>query len=100
MNNLEITWQTILAICAGVVVIINTIKIINGIFKPIKKIEKKLLEHEELLQRDYKRLTDAEASNKVICKCMLALLDNEITGNSIEKLKLAKKDLQDFLINK
>lgn len=100
MQNLEITIQTIIVICSGIVVIINAIKGVKGILKPIKDIENKLTKHDELLHSDYKRLTSVEESNKIICKCMLALLEHQITGNSVEKLRLAKKDLQNFLIEK
>lgn len=35
-----------------------------------------------------------------MCRGMLALLNHEITGNSIDKLKDAQADMTDFLIQR
>lgn len=100
MNDIEITWKTIIALITGGMVIIEGIKTCINLFKPIKKLQSEIKKHEEILTDDLRRINNVEKGNKVVCTCMLALLENQITGNSIDKLKSAKKELQDYLIQK
>ncbi len=95
-----ITWELILGIAGGIVVIYNASKVILGAISPITKIKDKINKHDELLDNDNKRLNSIEKTNQMMCKSMLALLDHEITGNSIEKLKKVKTEMQDFLVER
>lgn len=95
-----ITWELIAAIAGGAVLLFNASKGILGALSPIKKLKDKIYKHDELLDKDNKRLTSIEDTNKMMCKSMLALLDHEITGNSIEKLKKVKTEMQDFLVER
>lgn len=56
--------------------------------------DKKLIQQ---LQNDQKEL---EMTNKMICKCLLAMMDHEIDGNSVEKLKQTRDDLREFIVDK
>lgn len=49
---------------------------------------------------DHKELRKIETGTEKICKCVLAITDHELTGNSIDKLRKAKDEMQDFLIEK
>lgn len=49
---------------------------------------------------DHKELQKIELGTEKICKCVLAITDHELTGNSINKLREAKDEMQDFLIQK
>lgn len=49
---------------------------------------------------DHGKLKDLEKGNEVICKCLLALTDHELTNNSVDKLKAAKDEMQNYLIKK
>ena len=35
-----------------------------------------------------------------MCATMLALLDHSITGNSVDKLKKAREEMQEFIIHR
>ena len=96
---MQITWELILAIAGGIVVLINAIKAIINCLNPIKHYKSKVDKHDALLDNDNKRLTSLENSNNMICKSMLAMLDHFITGNNIEKLKQTKKEMQEYLID-
>ena len=72
--------------------------VIYKIIKPIKDTHKKIIEHEERLEKGNKRFEEISDMAKMQCRCMLALIDHEITGNGIDKLKAIKVELQDFLI--
>ena len=49
---------------------------------------------------DHKELKTVELGNEKICKGILAIMDHELTGNSIEKLRKTKDEIQDYLIEK
>ena len=64
-------------------------------------------EHTEQLRSIDGRLKALEASNTIqeqyanaMCETMLALLDHSITGNSIEKLKKARDELNAYIIHR
>jgi hypothetical protein len=64
----------------------------------LKEHEDKIKNHEERLTKLEKRNEWQESYISVMCESMLALLDHNINGNSIEKLKKAKDEMKDFLI--
>lgn len=97
---MTITWELILGVAGGIVVLVNAIKAIGNFISPVTDIKKKVEKHDELLDNDHKRLTSIEQTNKMICKSLVALLDHEITGNGIEKLKTTKTEMQNYLIEK
>lgn len=107
MNNFEITVQTILALFGGITCIVGGISAIAKLFSPFKELKTRLDEHEQKLNKDYDRLNsvcdaiqDIEESNKVICKSILVLLNHQVTGNGIDKLKEQRDNLEQYLINK
>jgi gas vesicle protein len=51
---------------------------------------------EQLKHKDSNQSKFVEA----ICSSMLAILEHNINGNSVDKLKKAKEDLQEFLIHR
>ena len=52
------------------------------------------------LDRDKKRIDSLEEGQRALCRGMLALLNHEITGNSVDKLQKAQTDITDYLIAK
>lgn len=63
--------------------------------------------HTEQLKSIDERLKKLEKANisqdkyvNAMCETMLALLDHNITGNSIDKLQKARQEMQDFLIHR
>lgn len=64
----------------------------------IENLEKKLEEIEKELACDYKRFEKIGEGNRIMQRCMLALLQHGIDGNDIETLKAAKNDLNEYLI--
>ena len=100
MQNLKITWQTIAAIFAGLGVLLGGIKAVASLFEPYRKLKRSVAEHERLLASDHERLNREEASTKAMMGGILALMNHEITGNSIEGLKRARDELQTHLVQK
>ena len=50
------------------------------------------------MDNDNKRIRSLEEGNKAICKGVLALLNHEINGNSVDKLEAARTAMNDYLI--
>ena len=100
-----------LAVCAGVsciaLAISWTIKGWNKVREPERKqderltnIESRLARHDELLDKDNKRLEAIEEGHRVTQRAILALLAHGIDGNDIDALRAAKTELQDYLIKR
>lgn len=95
-----ITSNQILGICALISALWGIYKIVKEAKKPNDDLKKLVNKHEELMVNYDGRLTDIEESNKMILQCLLVIINHDITGNGIDKLKDAREDLQEFLINK
>ena len=105
MEGLTISVADILWIAAALTTLAAAWKVLknNPIAKHDKRIEKnekRLNDHDERFARDLARLQDAEADDKIMCKCLLALIDHEITGNGTERMKQIRTELQQYLIDK
>ena len=101
----------ILAVCAGISCIAAAIgwvvKGIQAAKAPAKKVEdrltaleKKADEHQKFFANDKDRLDAIEEGSRVTQKAILALLSHGIDGNDIDAMKIAKKELQEYLIER
>lgn len=72
-------------------------KVDKSAFNELKTKVEKLEQYQSI---DHKELKVVELGNEKICKGILAIMDHELTGNSIEKLRKTKDELQDYLIEK
>ena len=95
-----ITSNQILALCALITSLWGVWKIVKEFKKPNEDLKSKVEKHERLLTNDDARLKDIEYSNKMILQCLLVIINHDITGNGIDKLKDTREELQDYLINK
>lgn len=98
--NFTITSAQILAFCAFVTALWGVWKIVKEFKKPNDDLKNKVAQHDLLLDNDNKRLKDIEESNRMILQCLLVIINHDITGNGIEKMKSARDELQEYLINK
>lgn len=94
-----ITSEQIIYICSFIAGIWGIYKIIKELRKPSDNLREKVEKHDRLLDKDNQRIHKTEESNQLILRCMLDLINHEITGNGIEKMKETRDVLQDFLIN-
>lgn len=95
-----ITSNQILGICLFISSLWGVWKIVKEIKKPSDDLKSVVAKHDELLSKDNERLKEIEVSNKMTLQCLLVIINHEITGNGVEKMKEARDELQDFLINK
>ena len=112
-------WQTTLTVFAGIITCLTLWDKIESRVKAekqpnanlearVEKIEKEMEfgikvtfeKYEERFSRDLARINGIDDSNKIMLKSLLAIMDHEIDGNHIEKLKAARDDLQNYMLNK
>lgn len=98
MQGVSITINDILWAAAAITTIAAAYKIIKN--NPISQQGERMDGIEKKLANDFVRLQEAEKADKIMCKCLLALIDHEITGNGIDRMKQIRADLQQYLIDK
>lgn len=99
-NEIIITIKCLLWICGAVTVIGGAIAIIAKVFVPFKKLKERVAALEKRFEGDHKELEKVEIGIEKICKCTLAITEHELTGNGDEKLRKAKDEMEDYLIQK
>lgn len=115
-NNVVITVEGLLWFCTAIAIVGGATAIIVKCFAPFQKMKaevaskasvcdlealKKEVEGLKIYQNtDHTELQKLEVGIEKICKCTLAITDHELTGNSVDKLREAKDEMQDYLIQK
>lgn len=95
-----ITSEEILYLCGFIAAVWGVWKIIKEIRKPNEDLKSLVTDHEEKIVRDEARLKEYEDTNQMVLKCLLAIINHEITGNGVDRMKKLRDDLNDFLIDK
>ena len=106
-NEIIITAEGILWILGAIVAIGGATAVVSRWLTPFRNLK---TEVEELKTEvaaikgsqkgDHKELEKLEESNEKICRCVLAITDHELTGNSVERLREARDEMQNYLISK
>lgn len=99
MENLEITWQTLLVISAGLVTLLSAWNLLVKTFNPFRELKARVEKHDHLLDKDKNRIDAMESGQKVMLNGMLALLDSQIT-NDPERIKEARNQVHAYLVQK
>lgn len=99
MPEFSINLGQILWICSFIAAVWGVWKIVKEIRKPNDDLKAEVQKHQDLLDKDNKRLSDIETSDRMILRCMLVIINHDITGNGIDKLKETRDELNDFLVN-
>lgn len=95
-----ITSDQLMWFCTLVAGLWGVWKIVKELKKPSDDMKTVVQKHTELLEKDNRRLKEYEESNQMVLKCLLVIINHEITGNGIEKMKETRDKLQEFLIDK
>lgn len=99
-NEIVITVNGLLWCCGAIAMLGAAAAVIVKIFAPFKRLEERVSALESKQAGDHKELQKVEVGIEKICKCTLAITDHELTGNSVDKLREAKDEMQDYLIQK
>lgn len=105
MENIEITFNTILQFFGAVAVIGGGIKLIVTALNPFREVTAKLKKHDERFDKDYARLEELDQSleriekeQKVQGKALMVLINHIVTGNDVEKLKKIYQEMVNHYI--
>ena len=66
----------------------------------IVALESEVKSIDDKLNADNSRITDLEMGGRVLLKSMGALLSHGIDGNNTDEMKLAREELNDYLISR
>lgn len=100
MSEYSVSLNDLIFICGLLASIWGAWKIIKEIKKPSDDLKKKVEDHEIKLNNDFNKINELDEYTGLVCKSLLAMIDHEITGNGIERLKNTKVELQNYLIDK
>ena len=87
------------AVLAFIVLLGNVVKTIRDWRQPQQSVAHWRNEMDENMRDNNERIKKVEDGNRVIMKALIAMMNHEINGNSVEKLKEALGELNDYLIN-
>lgn len=108
---MEEIWNIIQIIFSGIVLMGSAGGVMVTLYRYAKKPNDnqnaRLDKHDQLLDSDNKRLKELEREQAemkeaqgVLMKSILALMSHAIDGNHQEELKLARDDMQDYLLRR
>ena len=95
-----ISTNQIIWFCSFVAGLWGLWKIVKEARKPNDDLKAKVEKHDRLLDKDNKRLEEIESSNQMILKSLLVIINHEITGNGVEKMKTVRDSLEEYLIKR
>lgn len=89
-----LTW--FLGACVAVAAIAKAVEIIKGLFGR-GKINSDIKRHEEALTNISAAVEKLKKAQSVQCKGMLSLINHQLSGNDVDKLRDARDELLGFL---
>ena len=92
LDSITLTEFTLAALNIGTLITL----VVKGV-RPALKLGDRISRLERHERENYELLEKNRKSYRLLCKAMLGLIDNRITGNNEEGLKLVKADLIEFL---
>lgn len=99
-NEIIITVKGLMWLCGAIALIGGAFAIIAKVFAPFKKLKERVAALEKRFEGDHEALGKVETGIEKICKCTLAITEHELTGNGDDKLRKAKDEMEDYLIQK
>ena len=111
-----ITVEGLLWLAAAIITVGGATAVISRWVAPVKKMRKDvdgkvdraeflaLKERMDKLESyqdiDHRKLLKIEAGNEQICFSLMAIMDHELDGNSVDHLRKARHDMEKYLIQK
>lgn len=99
MENIEITFNTILQLFGAIAVLGGGIKIIVSAISPYRDLKERMKKAETKAERIDQSLKRIEDAQKIQGKALMELLNHIITGNDIDALKEKYDEMVEHYIN-
>ncbi len=97
MDEFVIMIKTLLALAGGVSIIGSAAIVIIRVIKPAIGLSKRITSLERHEKENLGVLEENVITNNLLCRAVIALIDNRITGNSFEGLNSIKKEMLEHL---
>lgn len=68
--------------------------------KPSADLKRLVEEHDEWLRKDLKRMERIDDGLDLLLECLYTLLDHEITGNGVDKIRILKENVHKYLVKR
>lgn len=101
--NIEVTWQTLTTIAAGLIILFQLGKWIISFGNPFVELKRRIDKHDTFLQRDKDHLEKVDQSIQqideglsVVGLAVAEMISHEISGNDVSKLKRQKEKLETY----
>lgn len=94
------TINIILSVCGGISIIGGAIAVVWKWIRPAVKLKDRVEDLELKAANDYEAINDIKAMNAASCQALIAIIDHELTGNSVDGLKKTKNDLIKLITEK
>lgn len=96
MSQLE--W--ILAVAGGITVLGSAGAVLAKLISPARRLTRRVIELEKSGEKSLETIADIQEMNRLLCEGLLSMLENTITGNSVDKIKDMRTKIQNYLIRK
>jgi hypothetical protein len=100
LDNIDTPLEVLLIAFAAIGLVFGAWKAVRAWADPALRLAKRVEALEEHSKTDHVRLSESEASSKVIIRALLALLENARTDNSTGKIAEAERELEEYLISR
>ena len=95
-----ITSEDILWVCGFIGAIWGVYKIYKEWKKPNDDKANMLMDHDDKIKDNEKRLSKIEEMENLTLKSLMVLINHDITGNGVSQLKEIRDEIQEYLINR
>lgn len=103
MNDLTITWKTLLEIGAGLIIFFQVGKWLINFGNPIVKLKERVDDHDKFFANDKAHLDKVDKSIQqideglgVLGLAIAELMNHEISGNDVQKLREQKDKVETY----
>ncbi len=100
MVDVQITVQALLALAGGLSILGGAGAVIWRMASPAISVSRRVAALERHEKKNIEVLHENIVTNNLLCRAVIALIDNRISGNSIETLNIVKKEMLDHLTGK
>lgn len=103
MEELSTAWVVVAALISAVILIDNGLDRVKKWRKPADDLRDIVARHTELLAKDNERIKGLEdqvkETTRIQNRALLQLMNHSLDGNHVDKLKQARDEMEDYLIN-
>ena len=98
MDDYQGFFQILMIVCGTIITAGAVFGVIAKWIRPAFQLKKRFDRIETETNENRVRIASIGELNILMCRGIITLMDNAVTGNSADKIKQAKQEMQDYLI--